>query len=125
MRINKKSARLLLVTMLIALVGAATYAFTASNTVGDSSAGSGTGDVSGYAVSNLSYTINPLDATTLSSVAFDLAPLSGSSSANAAKVKLGATTYDCVVAVGGGSATCDVTGAAILPLANIDVTAVS
>jgi hypothetical protein len=44
------------VVLLTALGGGAAYAFTASNTVAPTFAGEGSGTVSGYAVSNISYT---------------------------------------------------------------------
>ncbi len=126
MRMNKKTTRLLLVTMLIALVGAATYAFTASNTVPGSKAGEGTGAISGYTVSNIHYTIDSSDATLLSTVDFDL-----SAAANDVKITLsnGGQVYDCGSAGAGPSfsVSCDVTGvpASINPADNLTVVAVS
>jgi polyisoprenoid-binding protein YceI len=54
-----------------ALVGA--YAFTASNTIADpGQAGIGTGTITGYAVSNVTYTIDSSAPATWSFVNFDL-----------------------------------------------------
>jgi hypothetical protein len=125
MRNNKKTTRLLIVTMLIALVGAATYAFTASNTVPGSKAGSGTGGISGYTVSNIHYTIDGTDATKLSAVTFDL-----SAAANDVKITLvnGGTVFGCGASSGvSNSVSCAVSGvpASINPADNLTVVSVS
>ena len=48
------------------------YAFAASNTVPDSTAGQGTSVVSGYTASNIQYTPNTSDPTKLDKVEFDV-----------------------------------------------------
>ena len=66
-----------------------TNAFTASNTLGSSTAGAGSGAISGYAVSNIAYATSGVDIT---AVAFNLA-----GAATSVKVQLssGGTEYDC------------------------------
>jgi hypothetical protein len=126
MRNHKKTTRLLLVIALVVLVGGATYAFTASNTVPGSKAGEGTGGITGYTVSNIHYTIDNSDATLLSSVDFDL-----SAAANDVKITLtnGGTVFDCGPAGAGPtfSVSCAVSGvpASINPADNLTVVAVS
>jgi hypothetical protein len=125
MRNNKKSFRLLIVTVLIALVAAATYAFTASNTVPGSSAGAGSGAISGYTVSNIHYTIDNTDATKLSGVTFDLSAAAGD-----VKITLvnGGTVFDCGASSGGSnSVSCAVSGvpASIAPANSLTVVSVS
>lgn len=51
-----KRARLFGAVALAVVVGGAAFAFTAANTVPDSNAGQGTGNVNGYTVSNIHYT---------------------------------------------------------------------
>ena len=60
---------LLPVALLAAFTG--TDAFTASNAVGPTGAGSGSGAISGYAVSDVAY---ELDGTAVAAVSFALAP---------------------------------------------------
>lgn len=51
----KRSSRVLLVTLLLFVLAGATYAFAAVNTVDDTYAGDGEGDISGYEVTNIHY----------------------------------------------------------------------
>jgi len=62
----KKSSRVLLVTLLLFVLAGSSYAFAAGNTGLDSFAGDGTGDISGYAVSNLQYTTSAGNVTAVS-----------------------------------------------------------
>jgi hypothetical protein len=95
----------LLVALVVAMVlGAGTDAFTATNTVPTSRAGSGSGTISGYTVSAISY---QLAAATPSNI--DKATFTLDASATVVKAKLVAasTTYtDCTV-TGGTNVTCD------------------
>lgn len=73
-----------------------TFALTASNTVPATKAGDGAGAISGYAVSDVHYSLNTLDPSLIDSVTFtlDSAPKVGST----LKVKLdsgGSTWYAC------------------------------
>ena len=68
----KRSAGVGLVVV-VAAVGLGAYAFTASNTVdATSAAGVGQATISGYSVSNVSYTQDATDPSTWSAVDFDL-----------------------------------------------------
>jgi hypothetical protein len=61
-----------LAVVLACVIGASAYAFTASNTVPNHSAGAGAGEVSGYTVSSpTNYTFNG-EGTTMTAVTFDL-----------------------------------------------------
>lgn len=123
---KNKTTRTLLVIALVALVMAATYAFTASNTVPGSQAGSGNGAISGYAVSNIHYTIDSGDNTKMSGASFDL-----DNPANDVKITVvnGGTVYDCGASSGvSNTVTCDTTvgtEAQISPANNLTVVAVS
>jgi len=59
----KKSSRVLLVTLLLFVLAGSTYAFAASNTVPPSNAGDGEGVISGYTVSNITYSTSGGDLT--------------------------------------------------------------
>jgi hypothetical protein len=56
------------------VVSGGAYAYTAANNVPASNAGSGTGAISGYAVSSLSYTLNANDTRNVDSVSFSISP---------------------------------------------------
>ena len=62
-----------------AIVAAAVFAFTASNTVPPSKAGEGTGTITGYVVDTVHYTLNAADPSKVDSVTFNLdtAPVAG------------------------------------------------
>ena len=66
--------RRLLVIGLFGLLAVLSYGFAASNSVPDSNAGDGQGAITGYAVSNVHYTLNASTPTVTSSVSFTLAP---------------------------------------------------
>jgi hypothetical protein len=84
-----------LVFLGILIIAAASYAFTAANTVPDTEAGAGAGAISGYTISNVSYTLDSTTPTELDAVSFDV---SGNADPNTVKVQLdssGGTWYDC------------------------------
>ena len=51
----KKSSRVLLVTLLLFVLAGSTYAFAAANTVPSTLAGDGEGEITGYVVSDVTY----------------------------------------------------------------------
>jgi len=67
-------------TALAAAVLGATYASTASNTVGATQAGDGTGTISGFVVSSVKYNLNASSPNNIDTVTFNLdsTPPSGS-----------------------------------------------
>jgi len=65
-----RKSRVLLAGVAVAAAAAATSAFTASNTVPDSVAGFGTGDVTGANVTNIHYTQNATDKDEVDSIVF-------------------------------------------------------
>ena len=82
------------VILVVGLVAAGTYAFTATNTVDASNAGDGNAAISGYDVTNVTYTQNPLDPTLLSTYSFTL---SAAATSVDAKVVAAQATYDTCV----------------------------
>lgn len=81
------------------------YAYTAANTVPASNAGTGAGTISGYTVTNVSYTQNGTDPRNLDEVTFTISP-SDADEVNAQLVDGGAW-YACVNTT--GSVVCDTT----------------
>ena len=104
--------------LLILVLAAAIYGFAAANTVPDSGAGDGSGDICGYLIENVAYTLNGTDPGVLDEVAFDTTPEgAGCTHGDPAtvKVKLEATAgtwYDCAVGTG-VDWECDLTGTAL------------
>jgi hypothetical protein len=70
------SVRSFLVLALALILSVATYGFAANNTVGDSSAGDGTGTVSGYTVTVVSYQLNATNPSEIDGVTVSI-PVSG------------------------------------------------
>jgi hypothetical protein len=102
-RFNGRS-RIIGILVVAAALATGAYAFTATNTVPNSNAGSGAGTISGYTVSGIAYTLNATTPSDIDSMTFTL-------NANAATVKAkivsGSTTYtDCSIA-GGVNVTCN------------------
>jgi hypothetical protein len=122
MKKHRKTFRSLVVIVLALLIAAATYAFTASNTFSGPTdkAGSGTDTVSGYAVSNIHYTLD--SSSKISQVAFDLDAAAGQ-----VQVTMGGTMYPCSAAVGPlFHVTCPISPSADpVPVASLTVAAVS
>lgn len=75
MRFSSRRFRGLLASMgVIVAISAGTYAFTASNTVPTTNAGQGTGSISGYTATNVSYSLNATTPTNIDSVSFTINP---------------------------------------------------
>ena len=105
MTLRKPRLRVMIALMLALAVGCGVYAYAAANTVPASTAGAGSGAISGYTVSNIAYTTNPVTPTNLDQVAFTIAP----TAASTVKVQLAAagSWYTCANAA--GSVTCNTT----------------
>ena len=106
-------------------VAAGAYAFTASNTVPSSNAGSGSHAISGYAVTNVAYTLNSTTPTDLDAVAFTLDAAAGTVKA---QVVSGGTWYACSNGGSGNDWTCDTTlgtQATVAPANQLTVVATS
>ena len=104
MRLRRKRNRYLLAAVAAAIVAPAAYAFTASNTVPNSNAGSGSGTISGYTVSNVAYTLNASNPQNVDQVAFTIAPTTGTVKA---QLVSGGSWYACTNSA--GSVTCATT----------------
>jgi hypothetical protein len=91
-----------LVVAVVTATGA--YAFTATNTVPSSAAGSGNGTISGYTISAIAYQLNATTPSNIDSMTFTL---SANATTVKAKVVSGSTTYTNCTVAGGVNATCD------------------
>ncbi len=79
------------------------YAFTATNTVPASDAGSGSGTISGYTITAVAYQLNATTPTDIDTMTFTL-----SSNATTVKAKIvsGSSTYTNCTIAGGVNVTC-------------------
>jgi hypothetical protein len=93
MNINR-SLKLATVLLIVLILSMAIYAFAAANTVPGSSAGDGSGAISGYTISAIHYGLNAANPGNIDDVTFTLsaAPVAG----GAIKISLdGANWYSC------------------------------
>jgi hypothetical protein len=97
--------RTVVVAIVAFAVACGVYAYAATNTVPGSTAGAGSGAISGYTVSNVAYTLNTTTPTNLDQVAFSIAPIATST----VKVQLApaGAWYSCSNTA--GSVTCNTT----------------
>lgn len=103
MRTLIRKSRFLGAVVVAAAMATGAYAFTASNTVPTSSAGSGNGTISGYTVSAIAYQLN---ATTPSDIDTMTFTLSATATTAKAKIVSGSTTYTACTISGGVNVTC-------------------
>lgn len=80
------------------------YAFTATNTVPGTSAGSGSGAISGYTVSSVQYVLNATTPSDIDSMTFTL---NASATTVKARIVAASTTYTSCSVSGGVNVTCD------------------
>ncbi len=117
-----RNLKVLSIVAVVIVLAVSSYAFAAANTVPDSQAGSGSGVVSGYTVTNVVYNLNASDPATLDSVDFTLSAV-----ATQVQIKLvaaGSTWYTCTIATG-NDWTCDTTGATVASMDELNVVASS
>lgn len=106
MRLLRLPRRRTIVVSVLALgISLGVYAYAATNTVPSSTAGAGSGTISGYTVSSIAYTLNSTTPTNLDQVAFTIAP----TTATVVKAQLasGGSWYSCTNTA--GSVTCNTT----------------
>ena len=107
-------AKMLVALIAVLIVGGGVYAFTASNTVPATTAGSGSGVVSGYTITNVHYTLNATTPGNIDAVSFTISPAvpntgSGKVVMQAALSTGGPNTYPCTTDAPGTTATCATT----------------
>jgi hypothetical protein len=105
MTLIRRRRRILLVGLLAIVIGAGVFAYAATNTVPGTTAGAGSGAISGYTITNVSYTLNSTTPTNLDQVSFSISP----TTTTTLKVQLApsGSWYSCTNTA--GSVTCDTT----------------
>ena len=106
--------RVLLVAAVAAVIAGGAYAFTAANTVPATNAGSGSGTVTGYTVTNVHYSLNATTPNNIDSLTFTISPAVPSASSGKVVVQATLTTggpnnYTCSTDTGGTTVTCATT----------------
>jgi hypothetical protein len=116
---HQKRLPIILFFILALVIVTATNAFAAANTVPESKAGDGSGDVSGYTVSAVHYVLGT-NPTEIDSVTFTLntAPVSGGT-IMVKLVSTGSTWYSCTNV--STAVTCVTTGATVSPSNTLEV----
>ncbi len=99
------SGRAAVAAVVASAIGLGTYAFTASNTVPATSAGSGSGAISGYTITNVQYGLNATTPTNLDQVTFTLSPAAATTVK--AQLEPSGAWYSCTNS--SGSVTCTTT----------------
>jgi hypothetical protein len=98
-------ARSITVAVAALLLGAGVYAYAASNTVPATTAGAGSGAISGYTISAVAYGLNATTPTNLDQVSFTIAPTTATSVK--AQLASAGSWYTCTNTA--GSVTCNTT----------------
>jgi hypothetical protein len=103
--------RLVIAVGIAAILGTGAYAFTASNTVPNTTAGSGQGTVSGYTITNIHYALNATTPANIDSLTFTVSPVIPSTSTGkvvvqAALTSGGPSNYSCTTNTTGETVTC-------------------
>ncbi len=112
-----RTLRLFAAMSVAAVLGSVMYALAGSNSVAATSAGAGSGAISGYAVTGIGYTLDSADPANIDSVAFTITP----AAASLVKVKLGGSWYSCTNAA--GSVSCSTSGASLADATSLTVVA--
>jgi len=100
---HRRQKRFALAALLAGVVASGAYAFTNSNTVPASNAGSGSTAISGYTATNVSYALNAANPQNIDTVTFTISPTTTS----AVKIQLaaGGSWYSCTNTAGSVSCT--------------------
>ena len=116
---RSRRRRIVVGIVLAALLALGSYAFTAANTVPGTTAGSGSGTISGYTITNVQYNLNAATPTNIDSVSFTISP----SAATTVKVQLvtGGSWFSCTNT--SGSVSCNTTGVTAAAADNLTVVA--
>jgi hypothetical protein len=97
----------------LAIAGGA-YAFTASNTVPNTTVGAGSGTVSGFTVTNVHYSLNATSPVNSDSLSFTVSPVIPSTSSGKVNVQAtlstgGPNAYTCTTNTAGDTVSCATT----------------
>lgn len=83
---NLVSGRTVIVVFALIILSAFVYGFAAANTVPETGAGDGSGTVSGYTISNVSWSLLSSDPSSLSGVDLDVAATAGAGAASDVRI---------------------------------------
>jgi len=115
----KKSFKVMMLVVLVLALSGFTFALAAANVVPDTKAGDGTGNITGYTVSNIHYVLNSSNPTTIDAVTFEL-----SAAAATVHAKVGpAGTWSTACTFATPTWTCTVTGTAVSTATSLQVVA--
>lgn len=94
---NLVSGRTVIVVFALIILSAFVYGFAAANTVPETGAGDGSGTVSGYTISNVSWSLLSSDPSSLSGVDLDVAATAGAGAASDVRITVdgGSTWVTC------------------------------
>ncbi len=115
-----RNFKVILIVLVVVVLAASAYAFADANTVPATKAGSGAGEISGYTVSSVAYTLNSSNPSQLDAVSFTL-----DAAAATVKIKLvaaGSTWYDCTNSLN-NDWTCNTSGASVEAMDELTVVA--
>ena len=100
---GRRRRRFALAALIAGITASSAYAFTNSNTVPATSAGSGSGAISGYTASNVAYNLDASNPQNIDSVTFAISP----TAASTVKIQLasGGSWYSCTNTAGSVSCT--------------------
>ncbi len=93
-----RSLRIFAVVVGMLVLAGMFYAFAAANVVSETGAGVGDDTISGYTITNVTYTLVDANPDTMSAVEFDLAATAGAGTPSTvdARVVDSGTWYDCI-----------------------------
>jgi len=108
---NALHLKVLVAAVAVLVVAAGAYAFTAANTVPATTAGAGSGAVSGYTVTNLHYNLNATTPVNIDSLTFTVSPVIPSTSSGKVVIQAvlstgGPNSYSCTTTTTGDTVTC-------------------
>ena len=111
---NKRGLRIGIAVLASMAIAGGAYAFTAANTVPNSTAGAGAGTVSGYTVTNLHYNLNATTPINIDTLTFTVSPVIPNTGTGKVIVQAllssgGPNVYTCTTTTTGDIVTCATT----------------
>ena len=99
--------RTLAIALVVLTIGSITYAFAAANVIPETGAGDGTGTISGYTVSNITYTLLSSNPTKLEQVSMDIVATAGADAPTDVRITVdGGSTWVTCSGPSGNTWTC-------------------
>lgn len=122
---NKRKRRYVLAALLAVIVATAGFAFAAANTVTASNAGIGSGTVSGYNVTAVSWDLNDANPALIDDVTFTLNVAAAEVRARATGTGGASLGTGWVACAGAGTYTCTLSGVNTLDVLGLEVASAS